>query len=109
MQKAMVYTRAFDAFTEPKLLLYYEDLIESKEQSLRKLSSFLALSENETEAFMANLDIHSANAIGKYKNVNHQSFTQGDPNRLIYHSKALQDQEIVAMEAYFQAGVCGCL
>ncbi|MFY0687803.1 MAG: hypothetical protein JXQ90_11590 [Cyclobacteriaceae bacterium] len=96
--------RAFDEFDKPKLLLYYEDLITNKAENLRSISDFLELSKSKTEEFIENLEQHSSKAVSLYKNVNHDSATAGDANKLVYHSNLLNKQELQTIDNYYKTG-----
>lgn len=48
----------YENCSEPKMLVYYEDLIESPEETIKEINSFFEISESETKHFLENYEQH---------------------------------------------------
>jgi FkbM family methyltransferase len=80
-----------------KLLIYYEDLISDPEPELVKVLDLLGANRTHLSELMNNLDSHRKQSVSLYtgnkKTSGQQSCTQGDPNKLLFHSKGLTDRQ----------------
>jgi hypothetical protein len=93
----------FDLFKGEKLLLYYEDLIIKTETEFVKLLKFLDIKvpSKRLKKFFANLDYHRKLSIMLYK-LNQESVTGGSPDKTIYHSKTLTEEQKKEFDEFFK-------
>lgn len=77
---------AYDTYDGKKLLVFYEDLIGHPEREIRRISSFLDLDPDETDAFLANLDEHKRTSLSLFTAGGHTSETRGDSSKASHHA-----------------------
>ena len=77
---------AFDKFVRPKLLVYYEQLLDDPKPIIRDLVAFLECDPALAESFIANMDTYFQDSIGEYTRRGHQSATQGKRD-FSYHAR----------------------
>lgn len=77
---------AFDKFARPKLLIYYEQLLDDPKPLIRKLAAFLECDPVMAENFIGNMDTYFQNSIGEYTRRGHKSATQGKKD-FRYHAR----------------------
>src|SRR5205085_150736 len=71
-----------------RLLLYYEDLLRSPEQTLQRLADFFHTGHELIPAFLKDLEMHRQNGIAIYE---HTSVTQGKD--LHYHGNRIRPEQ----------------
>jgi len=93
----------FDLFKGKKLLIYYEDLIKDPKMELSKIIDFLELKvpHKRQKSFFGNLDYHKNKSMKLYS-LNERSDTNGDLNKVIYHSKKLTDEQKEDFDDFLQ-------
>jgi len=84
--------KAFDNFQQPKLLIYYEDLISSPETELVKIGNFLGFPEKKVADFLNTIEEHFKRSVTAYTSLGHTSETTQNKD-LEAHAKALLTKE----------------
>jgi len=80
--------RAFDRFQKPKLLIYYEDLMNSPETELVKIGNFLGFPEPSVSDFLNHIEEHFKKSVTAYTSTGHTSETTQNKD-LEAHARAL--------------------
>lgn len=94
--------QAFDKFTGPKLLVYYEDLVAKPESTFKSIADFFGLSGVLYQDFINNLEHHKQQSILAYSE-NQQSKTAGSGQKLDHYTKAyLTPEEAKVFDEYFE-------
>ncbi|MEM9563685.1 MAG: sulfotransferase domain-containing protein [Actinomycetota bacterium] len=96
--------RSFHSHEGPKHLLYYEDLIDEPENSIREISEFLGLSERRTDSFLSDLDRRYARSVDAYTSTGHQALTAGRPRGGHQHHAMLHldARQMAEFDAYYR-------
>ena len=92
----------FEKFEKEKLIIYYEDLIQTPSVILKQIGEFLNIEESKVAIFIENIDYHKANSIKAYTLKSHKSETQGKASALTFHSDKLNKDEIDQFDTYFR-------
>lgn len=85
--------QAFDAFPNRKLLIYYEELIQTPQSAIKKLCSFLGLEKRGTEEFIKNLDYHFQKSVEAYCKGGHISASMRNKDLKFHAKKYLTRQQ----------------
>lgn len=95
---------AFDQYSGPKCLVYYEDLIAKPEESLMRIAEFLELPRKEAQEFVDNLEHHKSRSIQLYTaDRSRTSETRGDAARLTHHAdKNLSEDQKRVFDDHFR-------
>lgn len=84
----------YEEWRAKKILIYYEDLINDPEPELVKVLELLKFDKTYLNELMNNLDFHKKQCIHLYiDNKAGQSYTQGNSNKLLFHSQGLSDKQ----------------
>ncbi|MEL6538330.1 MAG: hypothetical protein AAFQ98_23115, partial [Bacteroidota bacterium] len=83
---------AYEVHPGPKLLMYYEDLVQSPEQSITKIGAFFKVEPEKVRAFLDQLDHHRDQSLAAYQQVSHQSMTQGAKESMTYHQQGVSPE-----------------
>lgn len=70
-----------------KILIYYEDLILNPKKTLKKILKFLNISSRNLDDFISSYEFHQKRSLKYYHKVAERGRTEGDANKLNYHSK----------------------
>jgi len=92
---------AFDNFKGPKLLLYYEDLMQSPANEFTKLAVFLSLSEEVVSRFIDNIDKHFHASVAAYTAGGHASETAKTKDLQAHARKLLTDEQKNEFDRYY--------
>lgn len=92
---------AFDRFADPKLLIYYEDLISTPQSAVWQLSTFLGLHRDRTRGFVEGLDEFRAKSVGSYVDGGHESVTVGEDDPRRHSREHLSRTEAEAFDEYY--------
>jgi len=94
--------KAFDKFKGEKLLLYYEDLVNSPETSILNLASILEVDQGRAIAFVADIATKSKASVASYHS-SHMSLTAGDTSKTTFHAdQNLSEQNKKAFDDFYQ-------
>lgn len=92
---------AFDSFEGRRLVLHYEDILQSPEESLPRLTDFLGLDGRRTRMLLDDVDGHSAQSVRSYTMKGHDSVTSGS-GRMDHHASAmLEDGQAEEFDRFF--------
>lgn len=92
---------SFDAFQGEKLLIYYEDLIQHPQKTIRDLSRFLGLDQKKTELFIEDHDRHFRDSVKVYTSGGHRSETAATKNLRFHSETELTEWQIAEFDEYF--------
>ena len=84
--------QAYDIRTAPKMLIYYEDLIQNPKQIVQNLGNFIEASQKDIEAFCDNIAFHKQMSVKNYPT---RSFTKGSATK--YHQNSLNQSLLIKM------------
>ena len=94
--------RFYEKSKENKFIVYYEDLIKYPESTLRGVLEFFGENGNYLKDFINNYDRHRATSYNQYTTLLEKSETQGDPNKLKYHSNFLSGDILLQIDQLFK-------
>jgi FkbM family methyltransferase len=96
----------FEAWRGKKLLIYYEDLLRDPEPELVRMLGLLEVDKTYLSDLVDNIDFHKKQSVNLYSGNKQtrvaQSYTQGDPNKLLFHSKSLADKQKRAWDQHLE-------
>lgn len=92
-----VNLKIFDAWNpKSKKIVYYEDLIEQPEKTLKELLDYLGEDDQYLSSFMQDYEFHKQRSLEFYKFTMHSSKSKGQS--AIFHSNKLTDQQKQALD-----------
>jgi len=86
--------RRYDEWQEPKMLIYYEDLISKPNREITKLSKFLGLDADKTIAFLTQCDQHKKTSVEYYDSFA-GSQTKGEAIK--HHAKSVSQKSLATL------------
>jgi len=80
----------FDKWEGEKIIIYYEDIINNFNSTIRKIIAFLDLNSINVDEFIKNYEFHKMNGIKSYKVCGHISVTEGKATKHHFKKAPIQ-------------------
>jgi len=100
--------KKYHFYKNPKILIYYEDLLENPERELIKIVKFLNknfgsyYNRPEIENFVNNLEPNKKDCLERYSKTIEKPSTFGDKNKLNFHQNKIKEGQRLEIDEFIQ-------
>lgn len=92
----------FEKFKGDKMVVFFEDLMENPEHSIKALAAFMNVDTERVNQYLKNMDEHHENSLNRYEKMGHQSQTRGKAVNVDLYQRKFSTEALMEFDNYFR-------